>query len=177
MQSTGNLAMATSPAETEPASHEAKKVSEPTRRGRGRGRRIRGRGRGRGGRSGNDESGKNACDVEDSDEETLTPIECAAFYGHVDVIDVLLAQGEAVGEGALESAIRIAAIRGHKGVIERLLESSRGQSTFVYNNGLALHGAAVGGHLDLVKLLVVAEGAYVDFPDPKVGKSIENFFG
>lgn len=94
----------------------------------------------------------------------VAPIHAAAAAGHVAVLELLVDGGAAVGRVTLdgfESALTIAAHRGHEHVIRWLLGRGADPNHDNREGRTALHVAAEGGHVTIVEMLLKA-GVRVD---------------
>ena len=91
-----------------------------------------------------------------------TPLHGAAYNGHTDIANLLLANGAemdvTITHGPLEGATPLhwAALRGHTEIIQALLEAGADVNAKDKDDWTPLHGAAACGHKDIVKVLLQA---------------------
>jgi len=96
-----------------------------------------------------------------------TPLHCAAMYGHLSVVKVLVKAGADVNardDYKKNTPLNWAAMHGHLSVVEVLVKAGADVNAQNYEGKTPLHCAAMNGHLSLVKVLVKA-GAYVNALD------------
>jgi ankyrin repeat protein len=102
----------------------------------------------------------------DDDERRNTPLIYAAWYGHVELVRVLLEGGANVDRADVDqnTALHVAAQYGHLDVCRLLLDWGAKVDRLDTWQQTPLHYAAEGGHLSVVKLLV-ERGADVSVKD------------
>jgi len=88
-------------------------------------------------------------------------LECAATYGHTDVVHMLLAAGADV-HADNESALHRAALHGHEAIIHLLIAAGANVNASTGDGDYALAGAASAGHVQIVRILMTA-GANVRY--------------
>lgn len=90
-----------------------------------------------------------------------TPLMEASHYGHLDIVEHLLANKAAIDVGGKDTALTIAAGRGHTGIVRALLNAGANVNHRHMYGATALMTAAEGGHLEVVESLLGA-GADMD---------------
>ncbi len=95
-------------------------------------------------------------DITGRDEKGFTLLFHAAWNGHRDVVELLIARGGQVDAVDQNGGIALhwAARGGHREVAELLLDSGAQVDAVVQGGWIALHWAACGGHGDVVELLL-----------------------
>ena len=95
-------------------------------------------------------------DINEADERGVTLLWASAFYGRVDVVEMLLAAGADAEAATVEgqTAIAAAAHRGHADVLRVLLEASGDVDRPDVNGTTPAYAAARSGHVDALRVLV-----------------------
>jgi ankyrin repeat protein len=101
--------------------------------------------------------------VSSKDDYGSTPLHLAAYEGHKDVAELLLAKGAEVNATDIDGStpLHLAAYEGHKDMAELLLANKANVNARDNKGQTPLHEAAVKGYKDVVELLL-ANGADVN---------------
>ena len=100
-----------------------------------------------------------------------TPLMNASFYGHLDIVEHLLANEAAIDVGGKDTALTIAARRGHIDIVNALLNAGANVNHRHIFGHTALMAAAGEGHLEIVRLLLSA-GADKDIKTDTGGNAV-----
>ena len=110
--------------------------------------------------------GPSASDVNGKDQNGKTPLHYAAWKGHKEIAELLIANGADVNakDDRGRTPLHFAAFRGHKEVAALLI--AKGADVYAKAKGdwTPLYYAALYGHKEIVELLI-AEGADVNAKD------------
>ncbi|KAI1759776.1 hypothetical protein GGR53DRAFT_470994 [Hypoxylon sp. FL1150] len=97
----------------------------------------------------------NALSFESSD--AWSPLANAALAGNMEIVDLLLRHGiDANTSGRSGPALQIACFKGHKEMAEALIEHGASLTCAEGSYGGPVQAAVLGGHLDILRLLVTA---------------------
>jgi ankyrin repeat protein len=104
---------------------------------------------------------KNGAYLEATDVEGFTPLHAAVYFGHAEVVQILLSAGAdflaTSGPNSRYTPLHMAARHGHLGLAMLLLERMGPHVDPREKNGYTpLHCSAMEGHVDISKALILA---------------------
>jgi ankyrin repeat protein len=105
----------------------------------------------------------------------MTALHLAAFNGHQDILFLVLGSKTAAIEevdSSKSNALQWACVRGHVGIVERLLEKGANVNAQGGFHGNALYAAAEQGHIDIVQRLL-EKGADVNAQGEFYGNALQ----
>lgn len=100
-------------------------------------------------------------------------LQAAAFYGHENVVDMLLDLGADINlyTGYYGTALQTGSTAGHLTIVERLVDKGAHVNTLTGFHGNPLTAAASGGHIQVVEYLL-SHGAHIDARGGEYGTAL-----
>jgi ankyrin repeat protein len=109
----------------------------------------------------------------DRDISLSTPLQCAAYRGHVACLDVLLKYGAAINrvEGEIGSCLHAAAVGGQREVFKHLLKKGADIRLLSKEYGSVLWAAGYGTNKEIVRICLEKGLSWADAIDPNLEKT------
>ncbi len=95
--------------------------------------------------------------------EGVTPLRAAAQMGNYEIVELLL--NYVTRSTDINEALYQACQSGHTKIVELLLKRGADSNYRIDSRATPLHIASVQGHIDIVKLLLLEKGAYINAQD------------
>jgi ankyrin repeat protein len=113
-------------------------------------------------------------EIEEQDNDGMTPLACAAENGHKAVVRLLLEKGAEIEEQDHDgmTPLACAASSGHEAVVQMLLKYGADVSSKGGNYGTALYAASFGGHEKVTRILL-DRGADVNAQGGDFGSALQ----
>ena len=98
-------------------------------------------------------------EVNQGDNDGVTPLYVASENGHLEIVKFLIASGGSVNEGDKDgiTPLMIASNYGHFEVVKVLLAAGAEVNKISNNGNTPLHIASIDGHFEVVKVLLAAK--------------------